>query len=366
MGGECIDPWQEGHEGAVEVQAARRGWGRRASGMTSMFVFISGAALLVFSAEKLISYLVGAASGLRISVFFLAIIFTGMEFDDVVLGVALNLEDLNDVALGLVFGTAISYPGIVLALAAILVPVQVRVPRDYIAIFAAAPLVMAAFTLTISLTVVDGVLLLGLFVLFIVYVAVREFRRESPTFRNLDVYEELGEANPARSVELPVARTRRLPGWVDLGLAVVALAGLIIGAAATSIGTEGILEDYGIGGTVFGATIVTVALVFEDLLLTVEPFRRGVPAIGIGNVMGSLVFSVTAKLGVILLTGGSIVIGPDVLMWHLPALIVVTALAAFFLYRGSLKRWHGCVLLGLYVVYWIVSFALFGGAPVES
>jgi cation:H+ antiporter len=333
--------------------------------MTSMFIFISGAALLVFSAEKLIGYLVGAASALRVSVFFLAIIFTGMEFDDVVLGVALNVEDLNDVALGLVFGTAISYPGIVLALAAILAPVHVHVPREYIAIFAAAPLVMAAFALTASLTVVDGVLLLGLFVLFIVYIAVREFRRESPTFRNMEVYEEL-EADAAGSVEMPFAEARRLPGWVDLGLAVVALVGLIIGAATTSIGTKGILQDYGIGGTVFGATIVTVALVFEDVCLTVEPFRRGVPAIGIGNVMGSLVFTATAKLGVILLTGGNIEVGSDVLRWHLPALVVLTALAAFFFYRGRLKRWHGCVLLGLYVVYWVVSFAVFGGAPVEA
>lgn len=68
--------------------------------MTSVLVFISGSALLIFSAEKLIDYLVGAASRLMIPVFLLAVIFTGIEFDDVALGVALNLEDLEGVALG--------------------------------------------------------------------------------------------------------------------------------------------------------------------------------------------------------------------------------------------------------------------------
>ena len=108
--------------------------------MTSIFIFISGATLLVYSAERLIGSLVGVSRGLRISVFLLAIIFTGIEFDDIVLGVALNLEDEQDVALGLVLGTAVSFTGIVLALGAILTPTQFDIPREYIVIFAAAPL----------------------------------------------------------------------------------------------------------------------------------------------------------------------------------------------------------------------------------
>lgn len=88
--------------------------------MMSILIFVVGAALLVYCAEKLIFYLVGAAAGLHISVFLLAIVFTGIEFDDVALGVALNLEDLDGVALGTVFGTAISMTGVVLALAAII------------------------------------------------------------------------------------------------------------------------------------------------------------------------------------------------------------------------------------------------------
>src|SRR5699024_12654863 len=66
-----------------------------ASGITAIFIFISGATLLIYSAEKLIGYLVGAGSRLMISVFLLAVIFTGIEFDDIALGVALNLEGLG-------------------------------------------------------------------------------------------------------------------------------------------------------------------------------------------------------------------------------------------------------------------------------
>ena len=97
-----------------------------------------------------------------------------------------------------------------------------------------------------------------------------------------------------------------------------------------------------------------------------EPIRRGVPEIGVGNVIGSLIFTVTGKLGIIVIAGGSITVASNVLKWHLPALVAITAVAALILYRGELKRWHGYLLLGLYVAYWVISYIVYGGAPVES
>ena len=364
--------------------------------MVSVLLFMAGAALLIFSAEKLIGYLVGVASRLTVSVFLLAIIFTGIEFDDVVLGVALNLEDLDGVALGIVFGTALSLPGIVLALAAILTPCEISIPRNYIVLFALAPVVMVVFALMAPLTIVHGLLLVGLFVLFVGYVAVREYSGERPVFRDAEMYEAYaavrqggggtavlpadqdtggghpdggspppgGKARKHFSDHMPFEGGRRYSGWAGLGLAVLALAGLIVGAAATGIGIEGILEGYGLEATLFGATIATLVLTIEDIFLTVEPARKGAPEIGIGNVIGSVVFSLTGKLGIILLAGG-IIVGPDVLAWHLPALIGLTWIAAYFLATGRLRPWHGYTLLALYAAYWAVSFGVFGTVPME-
>jgi cation:H+ antiporter len=353
----------------------------------SILLFVAGAALLIYSAEKLIIYLVGAAAGLRISVFLLAIVFTGIEFDDVALGVALNLENVSDVALGTVFGTAISMIGVVLALAAILSPTKVNVPRPYIALFAATPLVLIPFIVFGPLTPLYGAVLVLLFVLFIGYVATRELKQSTPVFRNAEILEKLevggssgrtGTRDPAGTpandpadkppfvVTMPFNKKRPIPGWASIGLAVVALAGLVAGAAITSLGTERILADYQIQGALFGATIATLVLTLEDVFLTVEPTRKGALEIGVGNVIGSVVFGVTAKLGIILLAGGSIVVDEDVLSWHLPVFAGMTGLAAYFLYTRRLKRWHGFVLLALYIAYWVVSFTLFGGAPIDA
>lgn len=361
--------------------------------ITSLVVFAVGAAVLVYSAEKLITYLVGAARGLAVSLFLLAILFTGIEFDDVAFGIVLNLEGLEDVAIGVIFGTVLSMTGLVLGLAALIAPCRVEIPRDYIAIFAVAPLILIPIALMGELGTLAAIVLILLFVAFVAYIAYREYHRAIPTFRSAEVLESLdneetravtgnrvdatdggsgggtGDAGAGDLYDtggLAVAKENRRPGGVLLLLAVLALLGLVIGAWAMSEGTEGILENFEISGTVFGATIATLVLSLEDIFLTVEPARRGAPAIGVGNVVGSVVFSVTAKLGIVVLAGGAIVITSDVFTWHLPALIVINGFAAYALFTGRLRRWHGAALLVGYIAYWVISFTVFGPVPVDD
>ena len=49
-----------------------------------------------------------------------------------------------------------------------------------------------------------------------------------------------------------------------------------------------------------------------------------------------------------------------------PLRTLALAQGAYFLATGQLKRWHGYVLLAIYVAYWIVSFIVYGGAPVDD
>jgi len=356
--------------------------------MTSILIFAAGAALLIYCAEKLITYLVGAARGLAISLFLLAILFTGIEFDDLAFGVVLNLEGLEDVALGVIFGTVISLTGLVLALAALIAPTRVEIPKDYITLFAIAPLVLVVPALLGELTAITSIVLILLFVLFVAYIAYRESRRAVPTFRSTEVLEAVdspelvgvaagtaggggrstghGAGDLYETGQVGQAKAINRPGWVLLLLALLALIGLVVGAWAMTEGTEGILENFAITGTVFGATIATLVLSLEDIFLTVEPSRRGAPAIGVGNIIGSVVFSVTAKVGIIALAGGTLLITSEIFSWHLPALVVINGFAAYALFTGHLRRWHGAVLLVGYIAYWVISFSVFGLVPVDD
>jgi cation:H+ antiporter len=376
--------------------------------MIAIVEFVLGIALLVYCAEKLIAHLVGVASRWAISLFLIAVVFTGIEFDDLAYGIVLNVDDLKQAALGTVIGTTVAMTGIVLALAAIIAPCEFDVPRSYLALFVAAPILMYVFAATGALTLATGVVLVLLFVAFVGWIAYREKAARRPVWRNAEYYEQLEEVGagvpggagtamlvrggdgdgdvpaagggrttggggfggfdlpPDLRVDQGFLRARQSSPWTAIGYAVVALVGLVVGAVVAGQGTDGILDTFDIDGTVFGVTIGTLALSLEDIFLTVEPQRRGAPEIGIANVLGSVVFSVTGKLGIVLLIGGAITVDADVLTWHLPVLVVMTVIAALFLATGRLRRWHGFVLLGLYVVYFVLSLVAFNGVPLDS
>lgn len=373
--------------------------------MIPIIEFVLGIAVLVYSAEKLIGYLVGIASRWAVSLFLIAVIFTGIEFDDLTYGLVANLEDLEQVALGSVIGTTIALMGIVLALAALIVPCRVDVPKHYLALFLGAPVVMSGLALTGALTLVTGLVLVALFVAFVVWIGIHEYASRRPVFRNAEFYEQLekvggnaggvsmlpyrdvsggrasagsldapGGSTGFRGLELPndlridqgFLNARQHSLWRSFALTVLALVGLVVGAIVAGQGTAGILDTFDIDGTILGVTIVALALSLEDIFLTVEPARRGAPEIGIANIIGSVVFSMTGKLGIILLVGGTITVNNTVMSWHLPALLAMTTFTAIFLATGMLRRWHGAVLLTLYSAYFVISLMAFGGVPLDS
>jgi cation:H+ antiporter len=375
--------------------------------------FVLGIAVLVYSAEKLIAHLVGIASRWAISLFLVAVVFTGIEFDDLAYGIVLNIDDLKQAALGTVIGTTVAMTGIVLALAALIAPCTFEVPKSYLVLFVLAPIVMYAFAATGALTLLTGVILCLLFVAFVGWIAYHERAANRPIWRNAEYYEQLeevgagvgggGTATLVRGggdgpegtsgtglgdvtgsgtgsppgdgrFELPsdlrvdqgFLRARQSSPWAAIGWAVVGLVGLVTGAIVAGQGTDGILNTFDIDGTVFGVTIATLALSLEDIFLTVEPQRRGAPEIGVANILGSVVFSVTGKLGIVLLIGGAITVDADVLTWHMPVLVAMTVISAGFLATGRLRRWHGAVLLALYVAYFVLSLVVFSGVPVDT
>ena len=359
----------EGEAGEGGIEGLIGGFVESQGLLGAMIVLLGGALLLTACVEKLISYLTRAAFGLQLSLFSLAIVFTGFEFDDTVLALVLSAGGLEAAALGTALGTGLAIVGATLALAAVVRPFSVDLPTDYVALFALAPAVLVPFALAGTLTFVHGLLLVGFFALAFGYIVVRERRRDAPVFRNTELGETVqvdgGTAVPTGVADIPEDRLvagRRWSGWLWAGLAALALVGIVFASMLLEAGSEVAVQGVGIDGTVFGATVLTAILTFEDLMLTIEPVRRGVPEIGVGNVIGSVLFSLTGNVGVIVLLS-DLSISRSVLTFHLPAVVVVTALAAYFFHQGRVKRWHGVLLGGLYVAYWVIALVAFGGVP---
>jgi len=367
--GEEGEAGEEEEEGGIE--GAIEGFIEAQGTVGAVIVLLGGILLLTACTEKLISYLARASINMKMSLFALAIIFTGFEFDDTILALVLSGGGLEGAALGTALGTGLAIIGVTLALAAIVRPFPVDLPNDYIAIFGLAPLILVPFVLLGTLTAIHGVILTAFFVFAFGYFIVRERQRDVPVFRNTELGKQLrpdgGTATQSDALE-EIPEERVLGDLADSGLvwivlSIVALVGIVFAAMLLEGGSEVVIEGFGISETVFGATFLTLLLTFEDIMLTIEPVRRGFPEIGVGNVIGSVLFSVTGNIGVIMFLS-EVNISSTVLTFHLPAMIVVTALAAYFFYQGEMKRRHGYLLGGLYVAYWVIALVMFSGVPI--
>jgi cation:H+ antiporter len=151
--------------------------------------------------------------------------------------------------------------------------------------------------------------------------------------------------------------------WFWPLMLLVAVGGIAVGAEASATGVEGILATWDLTGTFVGVTLVTVLFTIDDVLLIVEPLRLGYSEVAVGGVIGSLLFFVTANVGIVGLVG-TIDVRPVTVFLHLPVLFGFAALSAYLLHRGELTRRHGALLLGLYVVYLAVNVRYFATVPV--
>ena len=113
---------EEGEEEEGGIEGAIEGFIEAQGTVGAVIVLLGGILLLTACTEKLISYLARASINMKMSLFALAIIFTGFEFDDTILALVLSGGGLEGAALGTALGTGLAIIGVTLALAAIIRP----------------------------------------------------------------------------------------------------------------------------------------------------------------------------------------------------------------------------------------------------
>jgi cation:H+ antiporter len=336
------------------------------SGWTAVLAVLMGTVILIASIELLIHALVRTAVRFGVSAFLLAVVFSGWEFDNVAFGLFTGFREMQNVAFGLAIGNAVSIFGLTLALGALAFPFATDVPTDYVALLALAPLALTPVLVSGSLTPALGVMFLLLYVVVFAYILQRERQLGHSFMQSTEVMESAtapdGEPGVAESLPAPLRRVAR-SDWFPPAMLVVAVVGIVIGAEGSAAGVEGILETWDLTGTFVGVTFITVLFTIDDLLLILEPLRLGYEDVAVGGVIGSLLFFVTANVGIVGLVG-EIQFRPETVFFHFPSLLVFAGLSSYLFYRGKLSRKHGALLLGLYVLFLLVNLRYFAVLPV--
>ncbi len=344
--------------------------------LVSVVLFLVGVVVVIVSVEAFIEAVAEGALALGVSGFFLTVVLAGTDLENVILGVAAAYDQLPDLALGTVFGEALFILGAAVGIAGVLVPFETDVPRNYLGITLLAPFLFFGLALDGTLSRFDGAVLTATFVpyLAVIYmlerytdtrylsaeeVEVMERERERETDAEEDEDADDGWVDLDVDVDDLVEDhvPERHEGAAFLGIAILATVGMTVGSELAVEGAKGLLTLLGVTGLAFGATVMSFIASLEELFLTVEPVRRGRPHIGVGNVVGSMLFFVSANAGLIALVHPLDTTGA-VMTVHWPFFFGTLLVVAAAFYRGKVGRPTGVLLLGAYVVYWVANYAV--------
>jgi cation:H+ antiporter len=303
--------------------------------LLAVVAFVVGVAVVVLATERLLDGLVDLATALRVAPFVASVILSGLEAENIAVGLAAGQRGAADIALGTAFGGASFLLCIALGAGALIAPLEARLPRGVIALVPAAAIIAGLPILFPATPRWTGLVLLAAFCLAIAYLI-----RASRGHRFV-ADDEGRSAGSGRPIGFAAAITVG-------GIVVVAIGGELV-----SIGAGGLVSTVGLSAGLVGMVITPAAIEAEEVIRQVVPARRGYGDVSAGNAVGTVLYFLLFNLGLIaLLTPVTVPDRVRVLDW--PFLVLAATLAALFLTRGRVGRVEGATLVGLGLVYALV------------
>jgi cation:H+ antiporter len=298
--------------------------------------------MVVWCAERLVEAVVGTSRSFGLSSFVVSVVFVGCDPENLAVGAAGAVEGVPGIALGSVVGAAMVAVGLAFGVTALLVPMRfAQAPRRVLAIPVLAILLFAAFARDGLLSRSDGALLLAAFLLSLLALL-------SLSRRGLEIRPS-GEL--AESLEREVPRSR----WRALALLGLALGGLVAGSELLVAGSERLLARFGLSDTVYGMTLLALAVSVEELARELPAARWGRPEISFGNVVGSVLAFFLCNAGLIALLR-PVPVAPEVLRFYLPVCLVTLAFAVACLAMLRVPRWAGASLVAGYGAFFVGAY----------
>jgi len=311
----------------------------------ALVLILAGIVLLAGGGELLVR---GAASLARLArvtpaVIGLTIVAMGTSLPELVVSVVAGLRGQPDLALGNVVGSNIFNVGVIIGVAALVLPLvvhgnAVRLEWPFMFVASCVALLLARDGVVDRLEGGFFVIALVLFTLFVVRLARTQMRAEEA----LELEQEV----------VALALTGRLRGAVvDLGLIGIGMGLLVAGAQLLVEGAVSVAEHAGVSQRVIGLTIVAAGTSLPELATSLVAALRRHADIALANVIGSNIFNVLGILGVAALVR-PLTVAPGLVQSDLWWMLGFSLVLYPMMLRGMrISRVEGGILLAGYAIY---------------
>ncbi|MDP6491595.1 MAG: calcium/sodium antiporter, partial [Kiritimatiellia bacterium] len=252
------------------------------------------------------------------------------------------------IALGNAVGSVLCNTGLGLSLCALFVATSVtlapRVIKQTGSVVLGVGVLAFLFTaLDASLQRWEGAILV---LAFCIYMMVLFYEHKGGKMHDEDEWENI-EAHTDFSIS-------RLTGLFVLGLAGILFTSNLIVTSATTIA-----HALHIPQGIIALTLVAFGTSVPEVATCVAAARKHHAALAVGNIMGANIMNICWVAGASSLINDLTLTHKEI-FFMFPAMLVVIITAQVLLWRRwRLVRWHGALLLGLYIVYLLASFLVF-------
>lgn len=302
-------------------------------------MLIAGFILLIYSGKYLVRAGVSIAERLHLPELLigLTIVALGTSAPELLVSVNAVITGHPDIAVYNVIGSNISNIALVLAIAALVLPVTVQpasISFNWTAMMGAS-LLFYLLILDSKLTLPEGILFILLISAFI-YISFRRSR--------------------GQRAEAKAAAGLIHTGWsvpLSLGVVVLSSAGLAFGAELLVENAAGIARGFGISERMISVSLVAVGTSVPEMATSVIASLKKEHGISIGNILGSNIFNIFFVLGISSMVH-PVAINPAVLHFDIFWMLGISLMLFVVLFIG--KRWlltrpKAFLLLAAYILY---------------
>ena len=294
--------------------------------------------MLCFGGNWLVNGGVGIAKKFRISnlVIGMTIVAYGTSTPELAASIA-AAGDHSAIILGNIVGSNIANVGMVIGVAAILVPlaIQKSVLRKEIPIMLGVSMLLVLLSIDGEISQYDGALLLVGLGVFAFY-----------TFRDAlkqRIKTENTSENTSNNIYLK-----------SFGLIAIGIVVLYIGAILTVDNAVIIATEFGLSEKIIGLTVIAIGTSLPELITSIIAIRKGHSEIGIGNIIGSNIYNILMIMGVGAALGG-VLITADVYVDY--AIMIIFSLSLLIgLKTKIINRTMGIILTTGYILYLVTTF----------
>jgi cation:H+ antiporter len=277
------------------------------------------------------------------------VVSVGTSAPELAVALVAVFQGSPDLAVGNILGSNLANIGLVLGIAALVRPLEVRrlvirreVPWMIVVTVLAFPLIWDLHLGRLEGTILA--LVLGCY-LYLLLPAARAEERE--------ILVEQLRGIPQVEVERPQPRRKLSRLAVPFVLVLAGSVGLVVGAQGIVRGGVAMAEALGVSELLIGFSVVAVGTSLPELATTVVDAIRGEADLAVGNIVGSNIFNLTFVLGGTALAH-PLPLQPHVLQVEYPAVLVLSFLLLPLVSKSrNIGRKEGLLFLTLYAVAWV-------------